>query len=146
MKTETFTIKDAFAWDKSVLHMKLMKENNKSFVLGDVNLAAVMDTPYTSYYSDAVRKAMTRYIADKVCVLDRDIKVAMTVKTKNGLEPYYEVSLGRFVFDPTANMIDLQCEVVEPTVRKLAIIASREVSFADVESVSCYVEEVDSYK
>ena len=145
MKTETFTIKDAFAWDRQVLMKKLMKENNNSFILDDVNLAAVMDTPYTPYYSDAARKALTRYIADKVCVLDREIDVAMTVKTRDGIEHPSHVKLRCLVYDPTANMMDLQREVVEPTVRKLAIGASKEIKFEDVESVSCYVEEVADY-
>lgn len=143
MKTETYTIKDAFAWDKHVLMKKLMLENNKSFVLGDVNLGPVIGVPSTPYYSTAVHMSMTRYIADKVCILDHDIKVEMTVKTKDGIEHPFNIRLGH-LFNSDSNMVDLIREIVEPTVATLASEASKEIKFSDVESVSCYVEEINS--
>lgn len=141
MKTEEKTIKNAFAWDKQVLCKKLMKENNNSFILGGTNVAAVLENPYTPYYSDAVKIALTRYIADKVCILDSDINVVMTVKTKDGIEHPYSTRIGN-LFNPDADMVYLQRELVQPTSVRMTSAASNEIQFDDVESVSCYVEDV----
>lgn len=147
MKTEGITIADAFAWDKQVICMKLMKENNKSFIAFDMNIAKVLDDDYRlTYYSDAVKMAIAEYAIKKKCVLDRTIRIAMTVKTRDGLEHPYYITVGNFFLADFADIDTIQQEVSKPTAFKLVRAASREIPFADVESVSCYVEEVDLAK
>lgn len=145
MKTEEITIKDAFAWDRQVIVQTLILKNNSSFILGDVNIARVIADPTTVYYSDAVKLAVTEYIVKKKCVLVNDIKVVMTVKTKDGIEHPYSMSAGRF-FTPDSDLDTLQHELAKPTALKLIRFAAKEIPFADVESVSCYVEEVNMDK
>ena len=145
MKTEGITIADAFAWDRQVIAQTLILKNNSSFILGDVNISRVIADPTTVYYSDAVKLAVTEYIVKKKCVLDNDIKVVMTVKTKDGIEHPYSMAAGRF-FTPDDDMDTLQQELAKPTAVKLIRFASKEIPFAEVDSVSCYVEEVDMDK
>lgn len=146
MKTEGITIADAFAWDKQVLCMKLMMENNKSFIAFDMNIAKVLDDDYRlTYYSDAVKLAVTEYIIKKKCVLDRTIKIIMTVKTKDGVEHPYNIVAGGF-FGTASDIDTLQQDIAKPSAFKLVRVASMEIKFADVDSVSCYVEEVDMDK
>lgn len=145
MKTEGITIEDAFAWDKQVLCMKLMKENNKSFIVFDMNIAKVLDDYNLTYYSDAVKLAVTEYLVKKKCVLDRTIKIIMTVKTKDCVEHPYNIVVGGF-FGTASDMDTLQQDLAKPSAVRLVRIASREIQFADVDSVSCYVEEVDMDK
>lgn len=145
MKTEVITIADAFAWDKHVICSNLMKENNKSFIVFGMNIAKVLDDYRLIYYSDSVKLAVTEYIFKKMCVLDKDIKVVMTVKTKDGIEHPYSMVAGCFITNG-ADLDTLQQELAEPTAVKLIRLASKKIPFADVESVSCYVEEVNMYK
>lgn len=145
MKTEGITIADAFAWDKQVICMKLMKENNKSFIAFDMNIAKVLDDYRLTYYSDAVKLAVTEYIIKKKCVLDRTIKIIMTVKTKDGIDHPYNIVAGGF-FGTASDMDTLQQDIAKPTAIQLIRFASNEIPFADVDSVSCYVEEVDMDK
>ena len=145
MKTEGITIADAFAWDKQVVCMNLMKENNKSFIAFGMNIAKVLDDYNLTYYSDAVKLAVTEYIVKKKCVLDRTIKIIMTVKTKDGIDHPYNIVAGDF-FGTASDMDTLQQDISKPTAIKLIRFASKEIPFADVDSVSCYVEEVDMDK
>lgn len=142
MKTETITISNAFAWDKSVLMKTLMKENNRSFIAFGADLSKVIDNADLNYYSDAVKLAITAYAKEKNGVLDKAIKVIMTVKTKDGVDHPYNMSMGRFV-GPYDNTDDVQQDLVKPSAAVLIREASKEIPFADVESVSCYVEEVE---
>lgn len=142
MKTETYTISDAFAWDKSVLMKTLMKENNRSFIAFGADLSKAIDSAGLNYYSDAVKLAIAAYAKEKNGVLDETIKVIMTVKTKDGVDHPYNMSMGRFV-GPYDNPDAVQQELAKPSAMALVNQASREIPFADAEYVSCYVEEVE---
>lgn len=143
MKTKTYAVTDAFAWDKSVLMKTLMKENNRSWIAFGADLSKVIDNADLSYYSDAVKQAIAAYAVEKKLVLDKTIKVTMTVKTKDGVEHPYNVSAGCFGGSPLADLDTLKQEIAMPLVAQLVIGASGEIPFADVKSVSCYVEEVE---
>lgn len=140
MKTETYTITDAFAWDKQVLAVTLMKENNRSFIAFGADLSKVLDNPDLTYYSDAVKMAITAYVNQKNGALDKTIRITMTVKTKDGVDHPFNMSMGRFV-GPYNDPILFRDEMVNPSTISLAREASKEIPFADVESVSCCVEE-----
>lgn len=144
MKTKEVTIADAFAWDKHVLMKTLMKENNRSWIaFGQADLSKVIDRTDLSYFSDAVKQAIAAYAVEKKLVLDKTIKVTMTVKTKDGVEHPYNVSAGCFGGSPLADLDTLKQEIAMPLAAQLVIGASGEIPFADVKSVSCYVEEVE---
>lgn len=144
MKTDTYTITDAFAWDKQVLAVTLMKENNRSFIAFGADLSKVLDNPDLNYYSDAVKVAITAYAMKKNLVLDKTIRITMTVKTKDGVDHPFNMSMGRFVVTKDPDVV--QQDLVKPAAISLAREASKEIPFADVESVSCYVEEVEEEK
>ena len=141
MKTKEITIANAFAWDKSVLMKTLMKENNRSWIVFGADLSKVIDNADLSYYSDAVKMAIAAYAAEKKFVLDKTIKITMTVKTNDGVDHPYSMSAGRFS-NTEWDQDKIQQELCKPTAIALSSNASREIQFADVDCVSCYVEEV----
>ena len=143
MKTKEITIANAFAWDKSVLMKTLMKENNRSWIAFGADLSKVIDNADISYYSDAVKMAIADYASEKNLVLDKTINVVMTVKTKDGVDHTYNVSAGRFVTSTDTDLNAIKQDIAKPQAVHLACAASEEIPFADVEYVSCYVEEVE---
>lgn len=143
MKTKTYAVTYAFAWDKSVLMKTLMKENNKSWIAFGADLSKVIDNADLSYYSDAVKMAIAEYAAAKKLVLDKTIKITMTVRTKDGVDHPYNRSVGRFLPPEYSDLDAVQQTLGKPSAAALAIEASREIQFADVEYVACYVEEVE---
>lgn len=142
MKTEIYTIANAFAWDKSVLMKTLMKENNRSWIAFGADLSKVIDNDDLSYYSDAVKMTIESYALEKKLVLDKTINITMTVKTKDGVEHTYSMSAGGFVTSADTDLESLMQDIAKPLAIKIVTEASREIPFADVEYVSCYVEEV----
>ena len=142
MKTKEIKIANAFAWDKQVLMKTLMKENNRSWIAFGADLSKVIDKEDLSYYSDAVKTAITSYALEKKLVLDKVINITMTVKTKDGVDHPYSISAGGFVTSADANLEALMQDIAKPLAIKLVTEASREIPFADVEYVSCCVEEV----
>ena len=142
MKTEIYTIANAFAWDKSVLMKTLMKENNRSWIAFGADLSKVIDNGDLSYYSDAVKGAITAYAIAKKLVLDKTINITMTVKTKDGVDHPYSISAGGFVTSADTDLDAIKQDIAKPLAIQLVTEASREIQFSDVDCVSCYVEEV----
>ena len=142
MKTKEITIANAFAWDKQVLMKTLMKENNRSWIAFGADLSKVIDNEGLSYYSDAVKMAIAAYAAENKFVLDKTIKIVLSVKTKDGVDHPYSMSAEGFVTSADTDLDAIKQDIAKPLAIKLVTEASREIPFADVESVSCYVEEV----
>ena len=142
MKTKEITIANAFAWDKQVLMKTLMTENNRSWIAFGTDLSKVIDKEDLSYYSDAVMAAFVIYALGKKLVLDKTIKITMTVKTKDGVDHPYIMSAEGFVTSADTDLDAIKQDIAKPLAIKLVTEASREIPFADVEYVSCYVEEV----
>ena len=142
MKTKEITVENAFAWSEKVLLDKLKKDKGDYIVL-DADIALTLKDPDTRYYESAVNEALLEYIFEKKGVFDRAFKVVMIVKTKDGIDHPYSITITQIDFkvsDPYA----INQELIKPTVRKLVFFASREIPFSNVKSVTCYVEEVDT--
>lgn len=142
MKTKEVTVKDAFAWSKQVLLSKLKKDKGDYIVL-DSDIAITLKDPETRYYEEAANGALIDYVCEKKRVFDSAFKVVMTVKTKDGVDHPYSITITQINFigtDPYA----INQELIKPTVIKIVRLASSEIPFSNVKSVTCYVEEVDN--
>lgn len=142
MKTKEVTVENAFAWSEKVLLDKLKKDKGDYIVL-DADIALTLKDPGTRYYESAVNESLLEYIFQKGRVFDSAFKVVMTVKTKDGVDHPYSITITQIYFrvsDPDA----INQELIKPTVRKLVLFASSEIPFSNVKSVTCYVEEVEN--
>lgn len=142
MKTKEITVADAFAWSKQVLLAKLKKDKGDYIVL-DADVALTLKDPETRYYEGAVDEAIFEYYFEKDRVFDRDFKIVMTVKTKDGADHPYSITITQINLKSTDPYVINQ-ELIKPSTMKLVRLASKEIPFADVKSVSCYVEELDA--
>ena len=142
MKTKEITVTDAFAWSEKVLLDKLKKDKGDYIVL-DADIALTLKDSGTRYFEDAVNESLLEYIFEKGRVFDRAFKVVMVVKTKDDIERPYSITITQMNFSDT-DPYAINQELIKPTVRKLVFFASGEIPFANVKSVTCYVEEVEN--
>jgi hypothetical protein len=141
MRTKDITMKEAFAWDKQLLIAKMAKNEANGILRGDVNLLQVLNNPYTAYFSDAPRNALTVFFKEYQCDIRGPFTVYMKVKTKQGKGYIFNVSIVEMNF-ATKDIVDLIKEVAIPQSIKLVREAAREIPFADVVEVTSYVEGV----
>lgn len=141
MRTKDITMNTAFAWDKQLLIAKMAKNEANGILRGDVNLSQVLNNPYTAYFSDAPRNALTVYFKEHQCDIRGPFTVYMKVKTKQGKGYIYNVSIEEMNF-ATKDIVDLIKEVAIPQSIKLIREAAKEIPFADVVEVTSYVEGV----
>ena len=139
MRTKDITMKEAFAWDKQLLIAKMAKNEANGILRGDVNLSQVLNNPYTAYFSDAPRNALTVFFKENQCDIRGPFTVYMKVKTKQGKGYIFNVSICEMNF-ATKDIVDLIKEVAIPQSIKLVKEASKEIPFADVVEVTSYVE------
>lgn len=142
MKTKEITVENAFAWSEKVLLDKLKKDKGDYIVL-DSDIALTLKDSGTRYFENAVNESLLEYIFEKGRVFDRAFKVVMIVKTKDGIDHPYSITIRQMNFSGT-DPYAINQELIKPTVRKLVFFASGEIPFANVKSVTCYVEEVDN--
>lgn len=141
MRTKDITMKEAFAWDKQLLITKMAKNEANGILRGDVNLSQVLNNPYTAYFSDAPRNALTVFFKEYQCDIRGPFTVYMKVKTKQGKGYIFNVSIVEINF-ATKDIVDLIKEVAIPQSIKLVREAAKEIPFADVAEVTAYVEGV----
>lgn len=135
-------IDNAFAWSKQVLLDKLKKDKGDCIVL-DADIVRTLEDPYTTYYDDAIQMALLRYLLKKKGVLvDETFKVTLFVRGKKA-GSVIPMTIGP-IFGFGGNDIEnLKQHLVIPTTKKLVAEASKEFPFAEVESVTCCVEDND---
>lgn len=141
MRTKDITMKEAFAWDKQLLIAKMAKNEANGILRGDVNLSQVLNNPYTAYFSDAPRNALTVFFKEYQCDIRGPFTVYMKVKTKQGKGYIFNVSIVEMNF-ATKDIVDLIKEVAIPQSIKIVREAAREIPFSDVVEVTSYVEGV----
>ncbi len=142
MRTKDITMKEAFAWDKQLLIAKMVKNEANGILRGDVNLSQVLNNPYTAYFSDAPRNALTVFFKEYQCDIRGPFTVYMKVKTKQGKGYIFNVSIDLGMNFATKDIVDFFKEVAFPQSVKLVREASKEIPFSDVAEVTSYVEGV----
>lgn len=139
MRTKDITMKTAFAWDKQLLISKIAKNKDNGILCSEVNLSQVLSNPYTAYFSDAPRNALTVFFKEYQCDIRSPFTVYMKVKTKQGKGYIFNVSICEMNF-ATKDIVDLIKEVAIPQSIKIVKEAAKEIPFADVVEVTSYVE------
>ena len=134
-------MKTAFAWDKQILIAKMAKDKANGTLSGDFNLSQVLNNPYTAYFSDAPRNALTVYFKEHQCDIRGPFTVYLKVKTKQGKGYIYKLSICEMNF-ATKDILDLIKEVAIPQSIKIVREAAKEIPFSDVVEVTSYVEGV----
>lgn len=138
MKTEDYTLERAIYWDKGLLVKELVMSEWKDSMFSKA-MFTVVESLETTYCRNAPEMAMTEYILRQQCDIRNPFTVYMNVKTKDGKEHIFNVSISELNF-VTKDIVDLQRDIVTPTSFSLVWQASKEIKFNEVKSVTAYVE------